>query len=134
MLPVEDIVAGDPVGINITEISQTHVHFWRFGHIPVFVSVIIRNTVVDIKIRIVFKMLDQIFMEDHPVFAVQDQSAEPDRVSDKLHVILFCERTVFQIVFAALPDDFLHKMPWCLHTGTVRMKSRSLILIFNKFL
>ena len=134
MFAIEYIVSRYPFRINLTEISETHMDLWRLGHVEVFVWMEIRNTVPDIKVRIVFKMPDQIFVKYNPVFSVQDQAAKSDGVGYKLHVIVFCERAVFGVVLAPFANDFFNKMPRAFDPGAVRMQTRTVVLVFDVFL
>ena len=110
------------------------MHFGRLCHITVLIWIIVCDTVMNIEVRIVLKVPDQILVENDPVLPVQNQSPETNRIGDELHVIVFCKGAVFEIVFTSFPDDLFNQMPWRLDPGAVRMKPGSLILILNKFL
>ena len=81
----------------------------------------------------IFKMLQQIFMEHHPVLPVQQKSTEPDDVCDKFQIILLRQFFIFPIIFNPSADNFFYQMPRCLYSGTIGMQTGLVFFILDQF-
>ena len=81
----------------------------------------------------IVKMLQQIFMEHHPVLPVQQKSTEPDDVCDKFQIVLLRQFFIFPIIFNPSADNFFYQMPRCLYSGTIGMQTGLVFFIFNQF-